>query len=90
MSRLTKLDRMTVEQKTAEAINFWAADNNATFTPEVLSIVFKKSLPWFQLKRCTGDGIPFYKEGRTILYKKEDAINYFSANKFESTSQLTA
>lgn len=90
MKRLTKLDRMTTEEKTAEAINFWAADNEATFTPEVLSIVFKKSLAWFQLKRCTGDGVPFYKEGRTILYKKQDAIDFFASKKYDSTSQLTA
>lgn len=69
MTRLTKLDRMTTEEKAAEAIKFWAADGEATFTPEVLAIVYKKSLPWFQLKRCTGGGIPFYKDGRTILYK---------------------
>jgi hypothetical protein len=43
-----------------------------------LAIVYKKSLPWFQLKRCAGGGIPFSKEGRTILYKKQDAMDYFS------------
>lgn len=86
MSRLTKLDRMTTEEKAAEAIKFWAAPNNATFTQEVLAIVYKKSLPWFQLKRCTGDGIPFSKNGRTILYTKQDAINYFSKQTFQSTS----
>jgi hypothetical protein len=35
MSRLTKLDRMTSEEKAAEAIKYWAAPNDATFTPEV-------------------------------------------------------
>jgi hypothetical protein len=55
-------------------------------SPEVLAIVYKKSLPWFQLKRCAGGGIPFSKEGRTILYKKQDAMDYFSKQFHESTS----
>ncbi|MCH7380648.1 DNA-binding protein [Acinetobacter higginsii] len=86
MSRPTKLDRMSQEEKAAEAIKYWAAPNDATFTPEVLAIVYKKSLPWFQLKRCVGGGIPFSKEGRTILYIKQDAIDYFSKKKHTSTS----
>ncbi|ENX57613.1 MULTISPECIES: hypothetical protein [Acinetobacter] len=84
--RLTILDRMTSEEKAAEAIKYWAAPKDATFTPEVLAIVYKKSLPWFQLKRCTGGGIPFSKEGRTILYTKQDAIEYFSKQTHSSTS----
>lgn len=90
MARLTKLDRMTIEEKAAEAIKFWAADNEATFTTEVLAIVFEKSLAWFQLKRCAGGGIPYYKQGRTILYKKQDAIEFFSANRYHHTSQQAA
>ena len=86
MARLTKLDQMTSEEKAAEAIKYWAAPNDATFPPEVLSIVYKKSLPWFQMKRCTGGGIPFSKKGRTILYTKQDAIDYFSKETHQSTS----
>nr|WP_314367671.1 DNA-binding protein [uncultured Acinetobacter sp.] len=86
MARLTKLDQMTSEEKAAEAIKYWAAPKDATFTPEVLAIVYKKSLSWFQLKRCAGGGIPFSKEGRTILYKKQDAMDYFSKQFHESTS----
>ncbi len=87
MARLTKLDKMTSEEKAGEAIKYWAANADATFTQEVLAIVYKKSLAWFQLKRCTGDGIPYYKEGRTILYKKQDAIKYFEATRLKNTSQ---
>lgn len=90
MARLTKLDRMTTEEKAAEAIKYWAAHEEATFTPEVLSIVYHKSLPWFQLKRCTGGGIPYFKEGRTILYKKKDVIQYFETTKVSSTSEKAA
>jgi hypothetical protein len=32
---------MTSEEKAAEAIKYWAAPNDATFTPEVLAIVYK-------------------------------------------------
>ncbi|RYY79963.1 MAG: DNA-binding protein [Moraxellaceae bacterium] len=86
--RLTKLDKMTPEQKAAEAIKFWAAPADAMFSPETLAIVFKKSLPWFQLKRCTGGGIPFSKpdKGRDVFYKKADALAYFDKNQMHSTS----
>lgn len=77
MARLTKLDRMTVKEKVEETIKFWAADNNATFAPEVLAIVFEKSLTWFQFKRCAGGGIPYYKQGRTILYKNKMQWSFF-------------
>lgn len=86
--RLTKLDKMTAEQKSAEAIKFWAAPDNAMFPAETLAIVFKKSLPWFQLKRCTGGGIPFLKsdKGRDVFYKKSDALAFFGKNQMHSTS----
>lgn len=90
MSRLTKLDRMSNERRAAEAIRFWAAPSEATFSTEVLAVVFSKSLPWFQLKRCAGGGIPYYKQGRTILYKKQDALDFFSARKLNNTSEETA
>ena len=41
MSRLTKLDRMSIEQKTAEAIKFWASPIDAAFPPETIAITFE-------------------------------------------------
>lgn len=86
--RLSKLDKMTPEQKAAEAIKFWAAPDDATFPPETLAVVFEMSLPWFQLKRCTGGGIPYSKpeKGRGVFYRKADAIAYFNKRKMDSTS----
>jgi hypothetical protein len=86
--RVSKFDKMTNEQKTAECIKFWAAPNDALFTQETLACVFNKSISWFQLKRCTGGGIPYHKEPRqrSILYKKSDAIEYFSPSTKQNTS----
>lgn len=88
MSRETKLDRMSDAQKAAEAIKYWTAPDEAVFSQEVLAIVYERSIAWFQLKRCTGGGIPFSKrEGtRAILYKKSDAIAYFGTRSVNSTS----
>jgi len=83
MARLTKLDRMSVEQKAAEAIKFWASPIDAAFPPET-----KVSLPWLQLKRCDGGGIPFMKpEGtRKVLYRKSDVIDFFHSRKLKHTA----
>ncbi len=37
--------------------------------------------------RVRGDGPPFIKIGKTILYDKADLIEWLSARKFSSTSQ---
>lgn len=88
MTRLTKLDRMSIEQKTAEAIEFWSSPIDATFPPETIAIAFKVSLPWLQLKRCDGGGIPYHKpEGtRKVLYRKADVLNFFNSKKLQHTA----
>ena len=88
MSRLTKLDKMSIEQRTAEAIKFWASPVDAAFPPETIAITFEVSLPWLQLKRCDGGGIPFMKpEGtRKVLYKKADVIDFFHGKKLKHTA----
>ena len=88
MGRLTKLDRMSVEQRVAEAIMFWASPIEAAFRPETIAITFEVSLPWLQLKRCNGDGIPFLKPAgtRKLLYKKADVIDFFHSRKLKHTA----
>ncbi|ESK54897.1 hypothetical protein [Acinetobacter tjernbergiae] len=39
MSRLTKLERMSPEDKTAESNSLWAATDSAAFTPETMLVV---------------------------------------------------
>jgi hypothetical protein len=90
--RLTKLDRMTDAQKNAEVSKYWAAPEEATFTQETLALVYCRSIAWFQMKRCTGNGIKFSKAigTRSILYCKRDARAYFEVTPVESTSALSA
>ena len=77
--RLTKLDRMTAEEKEALAKAFWSAPDEAIVTPEAIAIVFGVSLYWLQRKRSYGGGIPFFKrEGiRQVFYIKKDVIEFF-------------
>ena len=86
MSRLTKLDRMSIEQKTAEAIKFWASPVDAAFPPETIAITFEVSLPWLQLKRCDGGGIPYTKPKgtRKVLYKKADVLDFFGGKNYNT------
>lgn len=78
--RLTKLDRMSAEQKESITQSFWNAPDEAFFPPEDVAVVFNISLSWLQAKRCKGDGIAFSKpEGtRKVLYTKKDLLAYFN------------
>lgn len=85
--RLTKLDRMTSEEKLIETSRFWSSPMDAYFPPETIAIIFDVSLSWLQLKRCTGHGIQFTKVGsRKIRYQKEDVIEFFDQQKLCNTS----
>lgn len=87
MTRLTKLDRMTYEQKLNETNRFWSSPNDSYFPPETIAIVFDVSLSWLQLKRCIGGGIQFTKVGsRKIRYQKEDVLEFFDQQKLCNTS----
>lgn len=85
MSKLTRLGKMTEEEKLLAAKFFWEAPPNATFPPTTIAIVFNVSLPWLQLKRCEGGGIPFIKGARKVLYTKSDALEYFKGQKLANT-----
>lgn len=90
MSRLTKLDRMTPEEKLTETSRFWSSPMNAYFPPETIALVFNVSLSWLQLKRCTGSGIQFTKVGsRKIRYQKEDALEFFDQKKIQNTTMYS-
>lgn len=76
--RLNKLDKMSNEDRVAETERFWVSPDDALFSSEIIALVFDVSIPWLQLKRCTGGGIPYIKSGpRRVLYKKKDAVDYF-------------
>lgn len=87
MSRLTKLDRMTDDEKSCLVNDFRNAPDDADFPPEALALVYGFSLPWLQKKRCEGNGIPFFKPtSKMVLYKKCDVINYVNDNRLSHTA----
>ncbi|MBP8006772.1 MAG: DNA-binding protein [Acinetobacter sp.] len=87
MSRLTKLDTMTAEEKDAAKREFWNASNDETFPPETIAIVMRVSLPWLQKKRCEGGGIPFTKpHKRQVNYIKSDVLEYIEQKKMAHTA----
>ena len=77
MHRVTKIDRMTNEDKQNAILKFWNLPEEAIFPPEIVALVCDVSLSWLQVKRCKGDGIPFVKIGqRKIGYVKKDVLNF--------------
>ena len=87
MSRLTKIDRMTAEEKKALIDSFHVAPGTAEFSPEALALACNFSLPWLQKKRSVGGGIPFSKPNRTtVLYRKQDVLDYIEASRLKHTA----
>lgn len=72
---------LTPEQIKIESDRFWSASDDAVFPPITIAIILKKSLSWLQAKRCNGDGIPFIKHSKKVIYyQKSDVVEYL--NKF--------
>ncbi|KAF1027109.1 MAG: hypothetical protein GAK29_00915 [Acinetobacter bereziniae] len=85
MSRQTKLSKMTEGEKLLATKIFWESPNDAMFPPTTIALVFNVSIPWLQLKRCEGGGVPFTKGLRKISYSKGDAVKYFEGQKLTNT-----
>lgn len=86
MSRMTKIDRMSDDDKEKAIQRFWLLPECAVFPPEVVALVCGVSLSWLQVKRCQGNGITFVKVGpRKIGYMKKDIINFFELKKSKNT-----
>lgn len=74
-----KLKNLTPEQTKAESDRFWSASDDAIFPPLTIAIVLNRSLAWLQAKRCNGDGIPFIKQSKKVIYyQKSDVINFIN------------
>lgn len=87
MPRLTKIDKMSTEQKSTLITDYRNAPNDAEFTPEVIALAYNVSLAWLQKKRCEGGGIPFSKPtAKTILYKKQDVLDFMENNRMKHTA----
>ncbi|MFH7808824.1 DNA-binding protein [Acinetobacter sp. BSP-153] len=87
MARLTKLDRLSVEERKALVEDFRNSPDDGLFTPEAVSLACGFSISWLQKKRCEGGGIPFSKPTvRTILYKKQDVLDYVNNHRMLHTA----
>lgn len=87
MSRLSKFERMTAEEKAQEVERFWKSQDDVPFPPETVAAVLEVSPSWLQAKRCSGGGIPFTKiSERKIRYIKADIVEYYNQRKVNHTS----
>lgn len=87
MARLTKLDKLSAEEKKVLVEDFRNSPEESLFTPEAVSLACGFSLPWLQKKRCEGGGIPFSKPtSKTVLYKKKDVMDYVENHRMLHTA----
>ena len=61
--------------------DFWKASEEALFSRRVIAAVIDKSVAWMERKALTGDGIPYFKCGRSsklaysrVLYELTRAL----------------
>lgn len=87
MSRLTKIDKMTEEQRVSAVNGFMNATPEESFRPEVVALYLGVSLAQLQKLRCIGGGPCFCKPtGRTILYKKQDVLDWINQSRMKHTA----
>lgn len=72
-----RIKHLTAEQIKAESDRFWSATDDAIFPPMTVAIVLGKSLSWLQAKRCNGDGIPFIKHSKKVIYYQKSDVMAF-------------
>lgn len=58
--------------------------------PKDVSQLIYKSEQWLALQRMNGDGIPFLKVGRSILYRKSDLVQWLESRVVASTAEYKA
>ncbi len=76
---MNKLKQLTAEQRKLESDRFWSATDDAIFPPITIAVVLDKSLSWLQAKRCNGDGIPFIKQSKKVIYyQKSDVLDFIN------------
>jgi hypothetical protein len=69
---------------------FWSAPPEAFFDQQVVAQVLRKSQAWAERARVFGNGPPFRRIGRSIVYKKADVVNWLDQHAtVTSTSEYT-
>lgn len=68
-----------------------AADDLPMFlTQRQLAHLLGKSVRTLERDRVLGGSIPFKKVGRTVLYARQDVLNFLDAASFRSTREVRA
>jgi len=68
---------------------FWQAPNESLWSQKELSIILGLSQKWFEQRRWVGDGIEYFKLGRSrIRYQKSAVLGWLAKYQhIQSTSQ---
>ena len=68
---------------------FVEAPEEALLTRPIVAAGIGYSLSWLEVVATHGNGPPFYKRGRRVLYKKLDVLRWLEANsqRVNSTSE---
>ncbi|OYW53029.1 MAG: hypothetical protein B7Z29_17600 [Hyphomicrobium sp. 12-62-95] len=71
----------------------WPSSSDALplfLTQRELAQLLVKSVRTLERDRMAGSGIAFRKVGRTVLYAKQDVLDYLAASRFVSTAEARA
>ena len=52
-----------------------------------VAVLLKCSVSVLQKNRLKGDGLPYYKMGRSVRYSEESVLEYLKKREYTSTSQ---
>lgn len=71
-----------IEEATVTSIQlvnqFWQASDQALVKQRVIAKVLARSEAWLERSRLDGDGPPFIKMGRAVVYRKADVLAWLS------------
>ncbi len=67
---------------------FESAPNSALFNQHTLAAILDCSTQLLERNRWAGDGVPYIKIGRKVLYRKSDILQWLAKHlPFQSTTQ---
>lgn len=64
---------------------FWAAPSDAYFPPDVVALVLQVTPLTLAAQRWKREGLPWYRPGKTPLYKKGEVLAFIEQARNEPT-----
>jgi hypothetical protein len=76
------------EERTPAALHrdFWAAPAEALLDRQTVACGLSRSVAWLELAATKGNGPPFVKFGRRVLYLKSAVLVWLEAHSFHAQS----